>query len=170
MPSDSAVQFVDGVADRQIDAKEYHDENKDAFKARYLELLNDPDARLPGIEEKYVNYFRELSADSFGDPDLAAMYWSNILGALDQSFDELNSVPTDDRGNEFHTVRNIMSAASWEQAFIETGFADYSVRNGIIGGKINRAYAETDFNPADFKGGMSIKSAMNRKKNERVNR
>lgn len=166
-PSQESIDFVEGVADRQLDLEDFYEENRDDVDRIYLELLNNPDRRSVTIEEKYINFFLEQSLESFGDPELSELFWAKIADAVDISFDDLNTIPTNKRGNEFHTIRNTMSAVCWEQAFIEAGFADYCVRTGIINGKILQAQSK-DLKIEEFKGGMPIKEIMKRKKEERI--
>lgn len=118
MPS-QPEQFVELLADHQVDVDELTNDSRDAFARRYRELLENPDQRLDGIMEAAVLNVAARMATEFDDEDIAEEMAERMLDGLDMSWSDLHRVPVGERGPLWSRTRRIMSAVSWRQAFIE---------------------------------------------------
>jgi len=159
--SKAAMDFVDQAADTIISVDDLVNEKRDEFSALYLELLQSPERRDDQIEVQMIGYLYEQSLDEL-DGEFAVEYWQTIAEAMDMTWDQLNDIPLNERGDVFHTTRKIMSAVAWKQAFIEAGIAVEVVRLGLDFGEVVKTIAQR----VDVKtlvGGSGIKSAMKKK-------
>ena len=159
--SNTAREFVSVSADNIIAIDDFVADNRETFADLYMELLQDPDRRNDDIEAEFVNYFFTLSKQELGD-DSMLEYWKTVAASLDQSFDDLNERPPNERGDVFHTVRKIMSAASWKQAFIESGIALDMVERGLDMGNVVAAFGKV-INLAEFTQGTGIREVIKEK-------
>ena len=165
-PSTEAVQFISDAADNIISLDDLVAEHSEEFGNLYVELLNSPERRLDSIEAKYTMYMYLQSIEELGD-DSQRGYWQNVSNAMEKTFDEVNSIPTNERGGFFHDVRKTMSAVSWEQAFIESGVADAAVASGIAFGEVMRRFAEVIDPTKDFKPGPGLADVRKQKLTDR---
>lgn len=159
--SERAIEYTAIAADKIIELDDFVAANRDGFAALYAELLNSPDRRDDQIEANYIGYFFEQSVAELGD-ESQLQYWKKVSESMELSFDELNAMPPNRRGAVYSDVRAIMSAVAFEQAFIESGIALYTVESGIEMGQTVSAFADV-VGASEFHRGTGIKDEMKKK-------
>ncbi len=121
---DRVGNYVDLVASRIVDLEELVEAKKSTVGERYVELLNNPAERLPGIWEWFSGYLAEHTATETGNVELAEMYWAEIDKYFGWSWDDLHSIPEPERGDIWSTARRMISATAQRQAMIDSGLLD----------------------------------------------
>jgi superfamily I DNA and/or RNA helicase len=159
--SKEAEEFVGIAADNIIAIDDLVAEKREEFADLYMELLNSPDRRNDKIEVKYVTYLYQQSIVELGNSSMLP-YWQTIADNMEMTFDELNQIPTNLRGDVFSETRKIMSAVSWEQAFIESGIAEAAIRSGLKMGDVIQAFSKV-IDPKEFDKGTGIKQVRDQK-------
>lgn len=161
-----AEKLIDASAENIIEVDDFVASKREDFATLYAELLNSPERRDDRIEAKYINYFFQQSVVELGDESMLG-YWQSVADSMDRTWDELNSIPPNKRGGTFSAVRSIMSAAAWEQAFIESGLALEMVERGLTMGDMI-AKEVPKFDPKKIVGGTGIKNLIDDKLKNRT--
>jgi hypothetical protein len=123
--------FTDTYARFQIGIQNLVKDKKPAVQQTYLELLNAPEQRTPEILESFIDAEFRRSMAEHGNEELATAYWSEVEMLASMSWDELNEMPMNERGDLFSKAREMMSAVSMQEAMIrESVYAD-AITTGI---------------------------------------
>ncbi len=158
-------KFLDAAADHLNVIDEIVDEHRLEFARIYIEVLEEPERRNPGIIEYIIGYMHEVMADETDSEELADLYWEKVDEYLDLTWDEINEVPMPERGDVYHTARKVISGIASRQAFIESGIAQLillsSYSNAPVVGKLFGAMT-----PAEQKK-TAVESDLKTRKKER---
>ena len=115
MPQSFTEQRAKGL----IKLEDLTNENREAFVARYTELLSDHTERDEMEWARGLLYFEERMAEESGSAEMAEAYADTLEDLVALSWDEINDVPTPARGSVWTTARALMSVLAEEQALLE---------------------------------------------------
>jgi len=120
-------KFLDAAADHLNVIDDIVESHRADYARIYIEVLEEPNKRNPGIIEYIIGYMHELMADETDNEELADLYWEEVDSYLDLTWDEINEVPLSDRGGVYHTARKVVSGVAARQAFIQSGIAQLTL-------------------------------------------
>lgn len=120
--SQEAEEFLDDQAEHLVRLERLSDKAIDDYADRYIELLNNPDERIPEIAVNIIGYLYVRDSETTGDEDLALAYYTRVDEFLDLSWRQLHSIPLSKRGNFWQSAQSIIDVWCSRQARIESGF------------------------------------------------
>ncbi|MCP4640648.1 MAG: hypothetical protein GY851_09455 [bacterium] len=138
---------VEQHADAKLDLDEYRARMSPEVAARFVELLENPDARDEGILDSILGRMIELSADEMGSEQAADAYYDAVEQYVVLPWGELHSIPFAERGGVFNEAQAMLTAWASAQAYVElmaVDVAEMAEKNGKRLAKVR--------NPDDLRG------------------
>lgn len=159
-------KFVDAATDRALETEELGQDSQAEVANRFVEILNNPEQRSEEIWNWFIaGWLEATSADM--DEQEAVKVAADLTVLLNQTFDELNEVPTFERSPLWEVAAEIMIAAASRQAQIMSGMTQKAMIDGIEnGGDLVEEAADLD--KSELEGAhIEIASELKRKRKEK---
>lgn len=116
--------FIEARADMLVKVDELSADKRDAYVARYIDLIDTPEDRDEQMALDALAYLHERTLDETGSEEYADKYIEQIGEYLELTWAEIHSVDLPTRGNNWTQGRALVSALAARQALVEAVMPD----------------------------------------------
>lgn len=151
------TDLVSALVDYDIEIEDIAADRLEAIRARFAELLRDPELINDELSIQFIEAEMELT-------DLPDEFWDTVADVFDIGFNGLHELPLMDRGEAWEMSRQIYVAVAQRQALLESGAISDAMAAAVPVGEMKRKLAgKVDL--AELEQNKNFKSMMKARRN-----